>query len=249
MSPTPALLCDRKQCVSQSSLWYRTSGVVSLYRQNLNRTQRKATVTCLLLCLHHCYIFRQPWHVPTHTQIHAQIHIHRHITAAMCDYKGTGNQAKMDISMLSLCYHLHANVHLENGTAAPAGLTYDGGVWHKFALCMCHTPNYSSGWRQPSLIWKKLSCMDFMLGAKSKPKLWLIKNWYPCLRKFSSDFLQFSVIQDINTLCRHYHGNESNNNIHSFGTLSYTGAGYLYNSALNQSFSFLMILAVVFTRL
>lgn len=83
MSPTPALLCDRKQHVSQPSLWYRTSGAVSPHHKNLSSIQRKATVMCLLLCLHDCYTFRHPCNIHTY----AQLHIHKHITMVMCDYK------------------------------------------------------------------------------------------------------------------------------------------------------------------
>lgn len=50
----------------------------------------------------------------THTraEIYAQIHIDKHITTAMCDYKGTENQAKTDISMLSLSISIYMRMYI-----------------------------------------------------------------------------------------------------------------------------------------
>lgn len=94
MSPTPALFCDRKQRVCQPFLWYGTSGAVSLHRQTqfccsdalmcLNSIQRKATVICLLLCLHDCYTFRHPCHLHTYAKLHTHTSIYKSV---VCDYK------------------------------------------------------------------------------------------------------------------------------------------------------------------
>lgn len=81
MSRSPALLFDSKQHVCQSFLWYGTLGLVSPHRQThkcLNSIQKKATVRCLLFCIHDCYADTM------HTNICSVAHTY---TSIMCDYK------------------------------------------------------------------------------------------------------------------------------------------------------------------
>lgn len=81
MSRSPALLFDSKQHVCQSFLWYGTLGLVSPHRQThkcLNSIQKKATVRCLLLCIHVCYADTM------YTNICSVAHTY---TSIMCDYK------------------------------------------------------------------------------------------------------------------------------------------------------------------
>lgn len=172
MSPTPARLRDRKQHVSQPSLWYGTSGAVSPHHKNLNSIQRKATVMCLLLCLHDCYTFRHPCHIHTY----AQLHIHERITMVMCDYKV---KLKTEQEWIFLCpYTCWCTLHRVNENALPEALTCDGDVSHKFALCMCRTPNYSSRWRRPASFEKSSRAWILCLGPNSSPSwgLWKIDH-------------------------------------------------------------------------